>query len=37
MIVSRDGGWVADWIGCVIKRGVGSGGSEVEKRMLVMK
>ena len=35
--VGRDGGWVADWIVCVIQRGVGSERREVEKRIFVMK
>ena len=36
-VVGKDGGWVVDWIDCVIGRGVGMGEREVEKRMFVVK
>ena len=36
VVVGRDGHWVADQIGCVTEKVVGSGEKKAEKRMLVM-
>ena len=36
-VVGMDGGWVANWLGCVVEGKGGSGDRKAEKRMITMK